>query len=274
MTAIAGFTCDDGVLMLSDTEESTSEFTKSSCDKLYRFNFTDGTVLTGGAGAGHLIDYANQELQMFFATGKANTSNTKLDGEVIRLSLNKFAQDFFQKTTATYVAAGMSPNYSLEMLIAVNLKKKRTFLFRWALNCVLWIAPERHDCIGSGSMQISPMLSDFQFVPTTETALFCGMRMMLHAKQIVNGVGGKTHAVALFHSGSTVYFGTENTEKIEALVSNFEQYLGKFVYTSVSNVSTKYANIDKNVKEGFAAVPKILWQYRKAYKKLYLQPVL
>jgi hypothetical protein len=36
MTAIIGFTCFDSVLMMADTEESTTQG-KSSCDKLYHF---------------------------------------------------------------------------------------------------------------------------------------------------------------------------------------------------------------------------------------------
>ena len=274
MTAIAGFTCDDGVLMLSDTEETTSDFTKSDCDKLYRFIFSDGTVLTGGAGNGHLIDCANQELQMFFATGKANKADSALDGEQIRAALNEFAQSFFQKTTAQYSQAGMEPPPEFEMLIAVNYGKTQTLLFRWALNRVLWIPPARHDCIGSGTIQVHPMLRDFQFVPTIETALFCGIRMMFHAKRIVQGVGGKTHAMALFNNGSTVYFGTENTERIEGLVSNFEEFLGKFVYTSVSNVSKKYPEIDENASKAFADFPAILQQYRDRYKELLNSPIL
>lgn len=274
MTAIAGFTCDDGVLMLSDAEETTSDFTKSDCDKLYRFTFPEGTVLTGGAGHGHLIDCANQELQMFFATGKANKSDSPLDGEQIRIALNEFAEDFFARTTASYAQAGIQPLPEFEMLIAVNFGKKHTLLFRWALNRVLWIAPSRHDCIGSGAIQVHPMLRDFQFVPTIETALFCGIRMMFHAKRLVQGVGGKTHAMALFNNGTTVYFGTENTEKIEELVSNFEEFLGKFVYTSVSNVSKKFPEIDENAAKAFADFPAIFQQYRDHYKELLSNPIL
>lgn len=274
MTAIVGFTCTDGVLLLSDTEETTSGFTKSDCDKLYRFTFPDGTVLTGGAGNGHLIDCANQELHMFFATGKSNKLDLPVDGELIRTALNEFAEDFFERTTASYAQAGMEPPPGFEMLIAVNCRKKETLLFRWALNRVLWIAPSRHDCIGSGVIQMHPMLRDFQFVPTIETALFCGMRMMFHAKRIVQGVGGKTHAIALFNNGTTMYFGTENTEKIEELVSNFEGFLGKFVYISVSNVSKKFAEIEENASKAFADLPAILQQYRDRYKELLHNPVL
>ena len=105
-------------------------------------------------------------------------------------------------------------------------------------NKVLWIAPSHHECIGSGVWQLHPMLRDFQFVPTKETALVCGIRMMYHAKRIIQGVGGKTEAVALMNEGSTLYYGTANTALIEDLAANFEEFLGNS-YTPRSPTSPK-----------------------------------
>ena len=67
MTAILGFSCGDGVLMMADTEETTSSFTKSEADKLSRFLSQWGPVITGGAGDSHFIDCAEQELAQFLA---------------------------------------------------------------------------------------------------------------------------------------------------------------------------------------------------------------
>ena len=271
MTAIAGFNCLDGVLMLSDSEETTSSFTKSDCDKLYPFSFPIGTVLTGGAGDGHLIDCANQELHQFFARGGAETSGVPLDGEQIRLALNEFAREFFEKTV------GPSQG-SLEMLIAVNHHKRQTLLFHWNKNRVLWIPPERHECIGSGAIQLHPMLRDFQFSTSIETALFCGLGMMFHAKRIVQGVGGKTDAIALLHNGIRHTFGTANTERIESLVSNFEQFLTKFVYTTVSNVHAInpkiQAELDENAERSFSLVSEEFRRIREHYRELLEHPIL
>ena len=66
----------------------------------------------------------------------------------------------------------------------------------------------------------------------------------------------------------------QNTQRIEKLVSNFEEFLGKFVYTSVSNVSKKHPEIDENASEAFADFPAILQQYRDQYKELLNNPVL
>ena len=274
MTAILGFTCNDSVLMMADTEETTSHYTKSTCDKLYRFNSPIGTVITGGAGDAHLIDCANQELQQYFAAGLPGNPNVPATGELLLEGLNSFAQKFFSETTGVYAAAGLDPLPEIELLIAVNHHKKQTLLFKLFRNKVLWIAPPRHECIGSGVVQLHPMLRDFQFVPTKETALFCGIRMMYHAKRIVQGVGGNTEGVALMNDGSTHYFGTINTARIEDLAANFEEFLGKFVYTSVSNVSNEFAEIDANCEKAFNDVPGVLKQYRDKYKELLNNPVL
>lgn len=49
------------------------------------------------------------------------------------------------------------------------------------------------------------------------------------------------------NDGSTLYYGTANTALIESLVANFEEYLAKFVHTSISNVSKEFAEIDENL---------------------------
>jgi hypothetical protein len=220
MTAIIGFSCFDSVLMMSDTEETTSQYTKSDCDKLYRFNSPSGTVLTGGAGDGHLIDCANQELEKFFATGMPGTPDVEVTPQLILDGLNIFAQKFFSETTAGYAGSGVQPP-DFELLIAVNVLKKQTLLFKLRETRVLWLAPPRHECIGIGAEVVHPMLRDFQFVVTKETALFCGIRMMNRAKRTLQGVGGKTEAMALLHNGATVTFGTANTALIEELKSSW-----------------------------------------------------
>ncbi len=273
MTAIIGFTCHDSVLMMADTEESTTQG-KSSCDKLYHFPSPSGYVLTGGAGDAHLIDCANQELQTFFGKGLPGTPDAPVTPELVLDGLNIFAQKFFAETTEAYQAAGFDPAPDFELLIAVNILKKKTYLFKLCLNKVLWVAPPNHKVIGCGDLVIHPMLQDFQFVPQKETALFCGIRMMYLAKNTIPGVSGKTDAVALLNDGSLIYYGTLNTARIESLVANCDEYLGKFVYTSVSNVSKEFPEIDENCEKGFQNVPGILKNYRDRYKELLDHPIL
>jgi hypothetical protein len=161
-----------------------------------------------------------------------------------------------------------------EFLIAVNRLKKQTLLFKLTRNKVRWIPTSRHECIGSALWQLHPMLRDFEFILPEETALFCGIRMMNQAKRIIQSVGGKTEAMALMNDGATHIFDTANTALIESLVANFDEYLGKFVFTSVSNVSKEFADIDKNCEKNFSEVPATLKQYRERYKELNENPVV
>lgn len=274
MTAIIGFTCFDSVLMMADTEESTTSG-KSSCEKLYHFPSPSGYVLTGGAGDAHLIDCANQELQVFMGKGMPGTpKNAPLSPQLVLDGLNIFAKKFFKETTKTYKAAGITDPPDCELLVAVNILKKQTYLFKLSLNKVLWVTPPNHKVIGCGDLIIHPMLWDFDFVPQKETALFCGIRMMYHAKNIVEGVSGFTDAVALLNGGEMLFYGTSNTSRIESLVVNFEQYVDKFIYTSVSNVSKAFKEIDKNAEKGFKQFPGILKGYRDQYKEMLDNPIL
>jgi 20S proteasome alpha/beta subunit len=206
MTAILGFTYLDGVLMLSDTEETTSEGTKSDCDKLYRFNSPSGTVLTGRAGNAHLIDCANQELNKYFAHGMPGTPDVAVTPDLVLQGLNIFARQFFLETVGECEDTEQDiPGY-FELLIAVDILKKQTLLFKMLGNRVLWLAPPRHECIGSGAHVIPPMLRDFQFVPTKETALFCGIRMMNRAKRTMPGVGGKTDSSSAEQRNDNIFW--------------------------------------------------------------------
>jgi hypothetical protein len=166
-----GFTYLDGVLMMADTEETTSISTKSECDKLYRFIFPIGTVITGGAGDSHLIPYANQRLHEFFIRGGAQNPNTKSKPEELLAGLDEFARDFFEETLRPYAGFAAELVPSFEMLIALNYDKQ-SYLFHWADNRVVWVT--QHISIGSGVIQLSPMLRDVQFPAAMGLAGFLG----------------------------------------------------------------------------------------------------
>jgi hypothetical protein len=103
---------------------------KSECDKLYRFTFPIGTVITGGAGDGSLIEYANQEMHQFFARGEGQRPDSKWKPEDILAALKTFGKRFFRETIGEYKGFEASLVPSFAMLVAVNYEK-RSYLFRW-----------------------------------------------------------------------------------------------------------------------------------------------
>jgi len=129
LTAILGFNCTDGILMLADTEETLSNESKSETDKLYRFRFyqktvkyESGAVLTGGSGDASLIDYANQEMECFFGSDELNVSN-------IPDSLARFASKFFRATLRDYRGFPAELIPSIEMLIGVEFRGETSYFY-------------------------------------------------------------------------------------------------------------------------------------------------
>jgi Proteasome subunit len=264
MTAILGLHYLGGVLMMADTEETTSTATKSECEKFCRFTFPVGTVLTGGAGDTHCIEYANQELHRYFSRGHPERKATHED---ILDGLDKFAQKLFRETIGQYRGFASELVPTLEMLITVNYEH-HSRLFHLANNHVVWVPPSRHLSIGAGRIQLHPMLQDVQSQANKETMLFLGAKMMFHAKRIVQAVGGKTEAIALQNDGHTHYFGIATMKKVEDLVVNFEQFLTYFVCLGVSNISPEVTELDENINKLLADIPRRLHEYRDEYKTI------
>ena len=283
VTAILGFNCTDGVLMLADTEESTSMGTKSESDKLYRFFFPPGivavggadkiyhpivpagivasvgscgTVVMGGAGDAHLIECANQELQQHLNTGFA-------DGEDMKVRLNEFTSRFFNETIGAYrgFASDIVPN--LSMLIAIN-SRNQTWLFKWEHDRVVLIPKHRHSSIGAGRIQMDPMLRNVQFSMPCSSMLLHGVRIMLQTKNIVVGVGGKTDAMALHRDNSTRFFGTVVTRQIEDLIEEIETYDVHVLYSVISDVLGNVASDDPN----FAKLGGDIGMFREKYRAI------
>jgi len=283
MTAILGLQYLDGVLMVADTEESLGPGAKSECDKLYRFPFgigtppigisnsatKTGTMLTGGAGDSHLIESANQELQRLFQRGIDPTTDM-LD------LLNNFVRNFISETMEPY--RNLPPEaivpQPIELLIAITVPPN-WWLFCWKGSRVILIPSGTHASIGIGVVQIHPMLRDVQFSASQECMLFHGMRMMFAAKRAVEGVGGRTEAIALQNDGATHYFGTDILQKVEDFMVNYEQFKIKVLDGHVSTIACLDPRIEpeleRNVEAAWADLAGILKQYRESYKKIFKQ---
>jgi hypothetical protein len=269
MTAILALNFFGGVLMMSDTEETLSADAKSSCDKLYRFIFkygnAAGTVIAGGAGDSHLIEYANQELHRLFA-------NKVKGGEDLLETLNLFARKFFKESMQGYHGLHYELVPRFEMLIAVNICNNPTRIFCWKGNRMVMLPGDSHSSIGTGVAQIHPMLRDIKTARRLDNMLFLGLRMMYHAKRAVTGVGGKTEAIALHDDGTTEIFGTETTQKIEDLAINLDEYLNLAVFGDVTAVILDVRDVDENVEKNLAGLPGIMQMYREAYSKILKPP--
>ena len=288
MTAILGMNCTDGVLLLADTEETTSIGTKSEADKLYRFFFpagivaaggadrmyrlivpagivaaggASGTVVMGGAGDSHFIECANQELQEFLQKGFKQ-------GENIKAKLNDFARMFFRATVGEYrgFAAEIIGYLEPQMLIAIS-SAGQTWLFRWQRDRVKLVPKLGHTSIGCGMIQMHPMLRELQFSFSCEAMLFHGIRIMLQTKKTVQGVGGRTEAIALLNDGTTQFFPTRVTRLVEELVEDIAEYnihiVNRLVCEAMSNAEWGESALGK--------LPDDIRRFRDRYMKIFKQ---
>ena len=269
MTAIVGLNYSDGVMMMADTEEYLGGDAKSTTDKLHRFVFpigmNAGTVITGGSGDAHLIECANQEMHQFFVGYWRDRTGLPKPDEMLEC-LSSFASKFFCETMEAYHGAATEVVPLMDLLIAVNWAQ-RSYLFCWKQNRVLWISPPKH-AIGSGIVQLHPMLRDIEFSGTKESMFFHGIRLMYYTKRAVLGVGGRTEAIALLNTGESHFFGTEAAQQAEELAKNLDEFISKIIYQDVSNIAPDVKDLDENVKKSIDDLPRSLEMYREAYRKI------
>jgi hypothetical protein len=209
-------------------------------------------------------------MHQFFAKGGLETSDALPQPEQVLAALNIFAGRFFDEVIAPLKGCAYEP--ALEMLIAANFKQG-SLLFCWKRNRVVWIPRSQHASIGSGVIQVHPMLRDVQLAGREDCMFFHGIRMMYHAKRAVAGVGGRTESVSLRDDGITHYFGTEAARATEDLIINFEKFLYEGIYMDISAVALDVKDLDKNVGRNLDKLPEIIRMYRDAYRKI-LDPQL
>ncbi|MFZ0333429.1 MAG: hypothetical protein WAN10_08895 [Candidatus Acidiferrales bacterium] len=256
MTAILGFNCADGVLMLADTEEWTSEGTKSECEKIARFVSQNGGVfLVGGAGDSHFIEYETQRL--------TDTVQTFTSWKELYEVLNKEAKTFVKQNLAPYRGLSQEPS-GIALLIAAYYQNE-TALFRWQHDAVSLLPPFSGASVGCGFIQTHPMLQDVKDSRLTCTAtLIHGVRIMLHTKRIVRDVGGKTEAMAVYKNGGTQWYGDDTMLHLQNLAAQIEKFhcTGLLPYISSDILS------DKDEQHFLGQITLAAREFREEYQRI------
>lgn len=244
VTAILGFTCSDGILLFADTEGSY-EVTKAECDKLRRVKTQFGTIMVGTAGTLIDADYAIHRLQHL----QVDTSSITICGAIEGL--------------ATSIYSDVGP-LEIDMLLAVkSWSADRAEMFRWCGNLVYPI--HSHACSGTGAIHLDPQLRFIDFSGSSDEMLLYGVKLMLEAKRLVQGVGGKTEAVLLCHTPRTYkWYGEHTISEIEKLVLDMERYGNRTIIPFIAGVATTPEMIDASK---VAAIDK-LCDFRSQYQRL------
>jgi hypothetical protein len=229
VTIIAGFQCADGILLCADSEQGTSQVTKSQTSKSRLFQLGRATIAIGGAGDGALIDYAVQELIQHLLTQPSLELNTL--GDV----LNRYASRLFRGHIRPY--AGFSSEFIPEVafLVAIEIGGECR-LFKWERNFAYAVPLMTHTSIGIGTIQSEQLINQQQFSFPAEQMLFYAIRVMQKVKQLVQGCGGKTEVFLLRRDGTTVAYGTSTIDAIEHLAEEIDNFFLEHVLAFTSNI--------------------------------------
>lgn len=264
LTAILGFNCTNGILLLADTEEVIGDV-KSECEKLTRLLLPNGVAIMGGAGDSHSIEYA------VFRAGQRLMNNPCSDWAKIHNQLNDFAKGITKETVAPYKGLDWQVVPAIEMLIALYSMNCGARLFRWANNVVTPVLGPSAST-GCGVVQMHPMLSDLQDVkynPYSATGsinamLFHGVRIMRRTKRTVKDCGKRTEAMALTGNGTTHTFGVHDLERLEKLVEDFEQY----TTTTMLAQLVCWEVTDQDFEKYLAEVPSAIREFRREFLEI------
>jgi hypothetical protein len=256
MTAILGFNCIDGVLLLTDTEESVGADSKSECHKLTRLNLPHGRMLIGGSGDSHFVEYATFRMSQRLLQRSRSWLEVEED-------LNEFAKSITKETLGAYKGfQDAELTYGISMLMAVNMDG-RTAMFKWDHNVVVPILPYSHTSIGGGITTTHPLLHDIQFSMSARAMLFHGARIMFEAKRTVSGVGGKTEAMVLHHNGVGGLFSTGTM----AVIENFTAEVKDFSHEVLTTLITA-ADADKEFEKGLELLAARIRLLRERYRSI------
>jgi hypothetical protein len=251
MTAILGLACTDGVLLLADTEASFTSGTKSECEKLQYLSVPHGSILCAASGDLRDAEYASVRLQREVLQSPMTCWNA------IHNNLETLPLD---------ISARHGRYLNVDMLIAIHpFGINSTRMFRWVSDLIYPVNADTHACAGSGMIQLDPLLRHLDFNGPSDVMLLYGIRLMLDAKRIVQGVGGKTEAAVLYHrSPSHRWFGTILTDKIEALVLEMEQHMNRVSMPFVAGQAESLEQIDT----AFTALTSGFKDFRQRYQEI------
>lgn len=218
VTIIAGFQCEDALLICADSEQSIGTDSKSQTRKIESFMSRGPGVAIGGAGDGDLIEYVQYEL-------KQRLDRDSPQPDDAEAWLRSFVKDIWNTCIKPYrgFATELVPDASF--LIGFQMRGGYR-LYKWERNTV-WLVPRNtHTSIGIGVIQSEPLLAELQqfYLPAHQMLLYA-VRAMLRVKQLVQGCGGKTEAVLLLNDGLIMQPATMQIDAIEYLVEQMDHFL-------------------------------------------------
>lgn len=202
MTAIAGFACQDGVVIAAETEE-TYQDNKVYTHKLFPFARPNWKLGIAGAGIGYLIDYAKDKISEDLDTG-----NTKSAKE-FRVRLQEILDRLYRKEFRVYP----SKSRDIQLLVVAQFtnpldssKWMEPALFECQSNLVTIVKPHPQPSrvLGTGELvkELASKYADWSL--PADLAEWACINVIYDAKRRYSGVGGKTHTFRLMQDGKHI----------------------------------------------------------------------
>jgi 20S proteasome alpha/beta subunit len=226
VTIIAGFYCQNGVLLCSDTEQSYTE-SKSQVSKLQHFRSGNAVFSVGGAGDAALCDYVIQDLPKYLNGKTYNTSD-------VENVLADYARTIFRNHVRVY--AGFPRDLVPDVSFLIGMVMDKQFrLFKWERN-FLYLAT-KNTSVGVGNVYSEAMANVIDVGYSFESMFLFAVRMMLRVKQSVSGCGGYTEYKFLRSSDGAIVSGLSLPLEIEHFVEQMDDLLATQLIAFISDVT-------------------------------------
>src|SRR5205814_4824466 len=207
VTAIAGFRCVDGSVVIAADTEETYEEEKAYSHKLFPIERPSCRLCVAGAGLGYLIDYANEQFV------------SAIDDDGIK-TINQFRDRVANVLEDAYQEGGKFTRFPVErsidsrvdLVVAVqffdeNVKEwKQPALFECRSNVVTRILKNKQCCVVAAVevlKQTAIQLAGWGL--DTGMAEWASLYLIHEAKRRFGGVGGKTHIFTMRSNGTFSY---------------------------------------------------------------------
>jgi hypothetical protein len=225
MTAIAGFRCVDGsIVIAADTEETYGE-DKAYSHKLFPIERPTCRLCVAGAGLGYLVDYANEQFV------------SAIDDDEIQ-DVEQFRDRIADILEHAYQDGGKFTRFPVERLIdsRVDLvvgvqffdKNEKIWtlpaLFECRSNMVTRILKNKQCCVvaaGEVLKQTAIQLSGLGL--DSGLAEWACLYLVHEAKRRFGGVGGKTHLFTMRRDGTFSYDRGRLWNEREAILENLNR---------------------------------------------------
>jgi hypothetical protein len=193
VTIAAGFTCQDGIVLCADTQESWGD-DKTHVYKLSPFDGPNWSGGIAGSGTGYLIDYASTKILESITKIAPGTSPAQISE-----SLASVMEGLYKKEFGMYPAA--AEDKQIQILVGLcDKSKSKTYLFSIDSTLVLLVPKER--VIGAGEL-LKHLASDFQKMTLTlSQGMYVAMYLVWDAKRRYTTVGGDTLVLGIHSSGA------------------------------------------------------------------------